>query len=257
MDPTKPPNEGPPLSHYATKCPSNPSTLPFPIPNVFQSISSTKDLPMPQVWRKPLRRASTEQALILTNVMTLAQAILAYMIRSSQMRGFTLISCHCSWLNNMSLRSIQIVQRRTPRRRCHISYICLANFLGILQSSKKVRFRLKLTQLPVVTPTKSMHNECSPSSCSLGLNAIPKVAINRFACVRKAKSTLFRDRSWSVMHSPFVDCSQFVAKWITSMWLSCKSRQGPTYVANKMINTWEIALSRTMLITEYFPNFVL
>lgn len=65
----------------------------------------------------PFISALSEYALILTNLTTLSQTALVYIIKSFQMSWVTLDSCHCSWLKSCSLCSIQKLQGRMPRRR--------------------------------------------------------------------------------------------------------------------------------------------
>ena len=65
--------------------------------------------------------------------------------------------------------------------------------------------------------TKLMHNEYGPSPCPSCLDANPK--FNRFASIREAKNTLFRDKGRSDAGPSFVDgyrlvktCLIFVVK---------------------------------------------
>jgi len=62
---------------------------------------------------------------------------------SSQIRCLTLDTCHCSWLKTLSLRSIQMVQRVMPLRRCQIWNIS-PYFLGILSPKITCFLRCKL-----------------------------------------------------------------------------------------------------------------
>ena len=89
----------------------------------------------PRVWSKPTRRASAKYMLILTKLTTLSQATLAYIRRSSQIRYFTLDSCHCSWLNNLSINSIPNCPISDALEKVPI-LIFLANFLKIFPLKK-------------------------------------------------------------------------------------------------------------------------
>ena len=54
-------------------------------------------------------------------------------------------------------------------------------------------------------PTKFMHDASGPPSNSLSLNAIPKLVLNKFARVGKAKDALLGDKGGCNVGPPFVN----------------------------------------------------
>ena len=108
----------------------------------------------PQVLSKPWRIALAKNLLSLISLRTRCQAVWACMRSSSQMRDLTLDSCHCSWLNTLSFRSTQMVQRVIPWSKCQI-LTNLRNLYEIL-SPKIVCFQLKLSRWSDLT----LHNSC-------------------------------------------------------------------------------------------------
>jgi hypothetical protein len=179
----------------------------------FSSCPVYKELPYhPKFGQNPwgeFDRACTN----LNKLTTLSQATLAYIMRSSQMRCLTLDSCHCFWLDTLSLHSIQIVQRVMPQRRCQILI-----FWQLLRGRfpKEALFLMKAIVVVSPNPTYFMHDKCSPLSSFSGLNSISKFVFDRLTSVREAKKHIaWRWMLWSHASSPFVDrdCSWAPISW--------------------------------------------
>ena len=136
------PDQGPLPKPPSAEVTNDLHTLSFQVPHDFHSIPSTKNIPSSPGFIEAFEGGFNWVYLISTNLIILAQATLAHITKSSQMRCFILDSCHYSWLNTPSFHSIQIIQSVMSQRRCQI-LIVLTNLLGIL-SPKRVCFRLTL-----------------------------------------------------------------------------------------------------------------
>ena len=81
--------------------------LTFLLPSSSQLSRLQKDVPSTPSLVEAFKKGFAENALILAYLTTLSQATMAYKRKSFQMRCLTIASCHHSWLNTWSLRSIQ------------------------------------------------------------------------------------------------------------------------------------------------------
>ena len=161
-----------------------------------------------QVRSIPFRRASAQQALILTNVTTLVQATLAYIMRSSQIGCSTVDLCHCYWLNTLSLHYIHIIQSIMLRRRCQI-LIFFTKFLRIL-SPKRVCFQWKLLQVHVLTPQSSCMMKVTHLHALQAWTQSQNLCLIDSLVLGRQKNTLVADGSWSNAGSPFIEHGRLV-----------------------------------------------
>lgn len=124
------PPQGPPPPHQpkttpkppkpAPKGPHNLATLVFPIPLDLSFVSSTKNIHSPPSFFKLLNNGRLWKPINLNQFRDHLPSRHAKKMNYSQIQCLTLASCHRSWLKILSLRSIQMVQRVTPLKRCQI-----------------------------------------------------------------------------------------------------------------------------------------
>lgn len=157
----------------------------------------------PQVWSKPMRRASVKYTLILINLTTLSEATLVYITRSSQIKVF-----HFGLMPMFMVEQPIILFNPNRPIGDAVEKVVNLDFLSkLLRDSFPIKGLLLVKTIKVAhpNPAKLMPDEICPPPIMPPLNAIPKLVFNWFTCIRRRKKHIVGDRCWSDAGPPFVD----------------------------------------------------